>query len=137
MRYRTIDHTADFGIRVFGSDPKDLFANAAYALFDLLIDINSLKGEKTRSLTVFGKDRPDLMINWLREILFLWNGNGMLIKKAEIISLSETKLSATVFFDRYDPDRHDIKMEIKAVTYHQVQVTGKPSGWEAKVIFDI
>jgi SHS2 domain-containing protein len=137
MKYRLIDHTADFGIHVFGTDPKALFANAAYALFDMITDIGTLQGENEKKISVSGDDWPDLIIDWLREILFLWNGNEMLVKKADIISLSENNLSATVFYDRYDPDRHDIKIEIKAVTYHQVQVTAGPSGWEARVIFDI
>ena len=136
-KYRLIDHTADFGIHVAGKDPETLFANAAYALFDLITDIRILEGNNRKELTVTGADWPDLMINWLREILFLWNGKEILVKKADIISIFENKLSAAVFYDAYDPDRHAIKLEIKAVTYHQVQVTSGPSGWEGRVIFDI
>ena len=136
-RYRLIDHTADFGIQVTGEDPGALFAQAAYALFDLITDMDVLRGKNTSRLTVAGSDWADLMINWLREILFFWNGKNRLVKKADIKSIAENKLSATIYYDRYDPDRHAIKLEIKAVTYHQVQVTKRPSGWESRVIFDI
>jgi SHS2 domain-containing protein len=61
----------------------------------------------------------------------------MLVKTADILSLSENDLSATVKFDQYAPDRHIIKTEIKAVTYHQIQVISGPSGWDAKIIFDV
>jgi SHS2 domain-containing protein len=77
------------------------------------------------------------MVNWLREVLYLWNGKELLVKKASILSLSETKLTATIECDSFNPDRHVIKTEIKAVTYHQIQVTSSPHGWEAKIIFDI
>ena len=136
-KYRLIDHTADFGIQVTGKDPRALFAQAAYALFDLITDMDVLEGRHTSRLTVTGSDWADLMINWLREILFFWNGKNHLIKKTDIKSISKNKLSATIFYDRYDPDRHGIKLEIKAVTYHQVQVTSGPAGWESRVIFDI
>jgi len=136
-KYRLIDHTADFGIQVPGQDPKALFANAAYALFDLITDMDVLEGKNKKKLTVSGTDWADLMVNWLRELLFLWNGKNRLVQKAGIISISEKKLLSTIFYDRYDPDQHAIKLEIKAVTYHQIQVTSGPAGWECRVIFDI
>ena len=136
-RYRLIDHTADFGIHVFGADSKELFANAAYALFDLITDIDALKGLEACNVQVSGDDWSDLMVNWLREILFLWNGKELLVKKVQISKLSETALSADIDYDPFDPDQHEIKLEIKAVTYHQIQVSSGPQGWEAKIIFDI
>ena len=137
MRYRLIDHTADFGIHVFGTDPAELFANAAFATFDMLTEIDSLESLKTTNLRVTGDDWPDLMVNWLRELLYFWNGKELLVKKTQILALSENELSANIELDSFDPDRHEIKIEIKAVTYHQIQVNSGPEGWEAKVIFDV
>ncbi len=136
-KYQLIDHTADFGIRVFGSDSKELFCNAAWALFDVLTETEALTGNESCEITVLGDDWPDLMVNWLREVLYLWNGRERLVKSVQILSLSEKKLSAKFFFDAYAPDRHTIKTEIKAVTYHQVYVDSGPSGWEAGIIFDV
>jgi protein archease len=136
-RYQLIDHTADFGIRVFGSDAKELFSNAAWALFDVLTETEALSGNDSCMITVLGDDWSDLMVNWLREILYLWNGMEKLVKSVHILSLSEKKISAKIFFDAYAPDRHIINTEIKAVTYHQAYVESGPSGWEAGVIFDI
>ena len=137
MKYRLIDHTADFGIHVFGADPKDLFANAAQAMFDQIVTVDSLKGTGKQNLDITGDDWPDLMVNWLRELLYLWTGKAMLIKRVAIISISEHQLSAKVPFDTFDPNRHEIKNEIKAVTYHQIQVESGPAGWESKIIFDV
>ena len=135
--YRLIDHTADFGMQVFGSDSQELFSNAALALFDVITDMDVLEGRNSCNITASGEDWPDLMINWLREVLYLWNGKEMLVKSVQILSLSENNISAKIYFDAYMPDRHIIKTEIKAVTYHQIQVKSSPSGWEARVIFDI
>jgi len=136
-KYNLIDHTADFGIHVFGSDSKELFANAAWAMFDIITEIDQLKGLDSCNIEVSGYDWPDLMVNWLREVLYLWNGRELLVKSFHIISLSENNLSVRVNFDPFNSDRHIIKTEIKAVTYHQIQVNSSPSGWEAKIIFDV
>jgi SHS2 domain-containing protein len=136
-KYKLIDHTADFGIHVFGTDPVELFANAAFATFDMLTEIDSLKSLEAATIRVTGDDWPDLMVNWLRELLYFWNGKELLVKKVKILALSENKLSANVELDPFDPDRHEIKIEIKAVTYHQIQVSSGPEGWEARVIFDV
>jgi protein archease len=136
-KYELIDHTADFGIRVFGFSSRELFSNAAWALFDRLTETKAITGNDSCKITVFGDDWADLMVNWLREVLYLWNGKERLVKSVEILSLSEKKLSAKIYFDAYTPDRHIIKTEIKAVTYHQVYVKSGPFGWEAGIIFDI
>jgi SHS2 domain-containing protein len=136
-KYQLIDHTADFGIRVFGSDSRELFGNAAGALFDMLTETEALTGNDSCRITVSGDDWSDLMVNWLREVLYLWNGKERLVKSVQILSLSEKKISANIHFDAYTPTRHIIKTEIKAVTYHQAYVKRTPVGWEAGIIFDV
>jgi protein archease len=137
MKYKLIDHTADFGIHVFGSDLKDLFSNAAFAMFDQITIVKDLQPEKELKIHVTGSDWPDLMINWLRELLYLWTGKERLVGKVNIFSISEYELSATVKFDPYNSDRHVMTNDIKAVTYHQIQVNQLESGWEARIIFDV
>lgn len=138
MKYRTIDHISDFGLQIFASDLKTLFADAAHAMIDQITDINRLKGLNEYHVHVTGSDRSDLMVNWLREVLYLWTGEEKLVKRARILSLSENELSAEVMYDTYEPDRHIIKNEIKAVTYHQIQVKNLPDGrWMSQIIFDV
>ena len=132
-----MDHTADIGIQVFGADPKELFENAAWGMFDLIADIDTVRGKIHQAVDIEGDDWPDLMVNWLRELLYLWTGREMLIKSADIQSISEYKLSATVIVDPYDPERHVIKEEIKAVTYHQIDVHKGSTSWKSKIIFDV
>ena len=137
MRYRIIDHTADFGLHVFGKTARDLYENAARAMFDQIVDTDTLTGEDAADLVVAGSDRADLMINWLRELLYLWTGEGKLVKTVRVNRMSARELAATVVFDLFSPLRHEIKGEIKAVTYHQIQVFPSVKGWEARVIFDV
>ena len=136
-KYELIDHTADFGIQVFGRDCSDLFQNAAFAMFDLITEMKTLKGKSRDSVRMTGQDLPDLMVNWLRELLYLWSGRELLVQTTQIDSMSENSLSASIAFDPFDPSIHIIKNEIKAVTYHQIRVIQETKGWKANVIFDV
>ena len=140
MKYQLIDHTADFGIHVFGTDAKDLFINAASALFDQIVERGEEAGEKKCAVQVTGQDWQDLMVNWLRELLFLWAARQMMIKNTDITSICQNELKAVIEYGTYHPEYQDsnvIKNEIKAVTYHQIMVQEKPTGWESKIIFDV
>ena len=134
--YKLIDHTADCGIHVFGDDVKNLFQNAAMALVDQLVETADLLARQERRMTIEGDDWPDLMVNWLREILYLWTGEEVLVRSVQIESIAENILSSKLWVDPFSPERHKLKSEIKAVTYHQIQVFDTGNRWEAKVIFD-
>ena len=135
--YRFTDHTADFGLEIFGADPADLFVQAARALTDLVTDPKVLRGRHRRTLAVSGDDWADLMVNWLRELLYLWNGEEQLVCGVTLETLEQTRLVAKVTADAYNPHIHAIRNEIKAVTYHQIEAGPQSEGWRARVIFDI
>jgi len=137
MAYRRIDPTADCGIEVWGADIKSLFENAGLALFDLIADSDRMKPAMEYSIQVDGSDWADLMLNWLRELLYFWTGTELLVKEIDVMEIHEFQLSATIRLEPYDADRHRLNHEIKAVTYHRIQVRPSPEGWEAIVIFDV
>jgi SHS2 domain-containing protein len=137
MHYTLLDHTADLKIRITGKDPADLFKNAGLALFDLIIDPQTVTPEKEIAIRVGGADRADLMVNYLRELLYLWTGDENLINMIDIRDISESDLDARITVGRYIPGRHEIAHEIKAVTYHQIEVSRTPEGWQAMVVLDI
>ena len=137
MQYHIIDHTADIGLHAFGADPSELFATAARAMFDIMVCPDSVHAKRSLNLQVEGADWPDLMVNWLRELLYLWSGKGLLVKSVAIHDIGAHRITADVAVDTYDPSRHALGSEIKAVTYHQITVKRKLTGWEARIIFDV
>ena len=137
MPYQLIDHTADLGIKASGATLAELFETIAAAMFDQIVETRQLKGLARTRVDITGIDREDLMISWLRELLFLWNGREMLVKRIAIKTISETAVSAVVTYDPYDPQTHEILTDIKAVTYHAVRVEKSEAGWETSVIFDV
>ena len=135
--YKTIDHTADIGLHVFGADRTELFRNAAHALTDVITDLGSVVAADSLNLSVTGYDWPDLMVNWLRELLYLWTGKNLLVASVEIEQLRATRITAAVGVEPFRRERHRIRNEIKAVTYHQIDVSESLTGWEAKIILDV
>ena len=135
--YEIIDHTADLGIIIKGGNIKELFVNAANAMTDLMVKADIREKEAKRKLIVEGEDLPDLMVRWLSEILYLFNGEHILVSAMEIGSINPTRLQSKLNVVSLNKSRHEILREIKAVTYHQIGVEETPDGWEARVIFDI
>ena len=135
--YEIIDHTADLGIIVKGGNIKELFVNAANAMTDLMVKADIREKGTKRKLIVEGDDLPDLMVRWLGEILFLFNGEHIVVRAMEIDSVSPTRLQSKLNVVSLNRSRHEILREIKAVTYHQIAVEETAHGWEARVIFDI
>ncbi len=135
--YRPIDHTADLGIEVSGKSEKELYRNAGIAVHDMIADLRRVQPREVRKITVEGRDREDLLVNFLREILYLYNGEHWLLKDLTIGRMEEGRIEATLRGEAFDPSRHGLKHEIKAVTYHQAEVKETPRGWKARVIFDV
>jgi SHS2 domain-containing protein len=137
MDYSIFDHTADLGVDVSGATLEELYAGAAFALFDLLTDLSSVRAGVARAIVVSGEDPADLLINFLRELLYGWNGDGFLMKTCLIREVKPQRLSALIRGEPFDPARHRILREIKAVTYHQASVSQTAEGWVARVVFDV
>jgi len=135
--YQIIDHTADLGIIVKGPDVENLFILAAQAMTDLIVKGDIRDKTAMRDLLVEGEDFPDLMVRWLGEILYLFEGESLIVNSIEIKSISPIQLKSTLTLTSFEPKRHEVLREIKAVTYHQISVNKSDDGWEAKVIFDI
>ena len=137
LKYKLIDHTADFGIHVFGEDGKALFRNAALAMFDVMIDAAKRGACRRRTVAVEGSDWPDLMVNWLRELLYLWAGEDNILRSIDVEQLTAYRISARADMEPFQAERHTVLNDIKAVTYHQIQVGPVGDRWEARIIFDV
>ena len=136
-RYKMFDHTADLGIQVFGKTLEELFVNGAYALFDLIADLKAVRQEEVRNIAADGLDLNDLWVNYLRECLYLFHGEALLVSDCHIAAITHKHVTATLRGEFFDPARHEIRQELKAVTYHQATIQETPQGWRGKVIFDV
>ncbi|MBW2310069.1 MAG: archease [Deltaproteobacteria bacterium] len=135
--YRIIDHTADLGIIVRGPDVGGLFISAARAMIDLMVKGDLGDKRTLREVSVSSEDYPDLMVRWLGEVLYLFAGDKLIVDSIEIKELHPTQIKATLSVADFEPKRHRVLREIKAVTYHGISVRKTNGAWEARIIFDI
>ncbi len=136
--FEILDHTADLGMVVRGKDPEDLFVSAAAALTTLLVKRHDNRVAKEVPISVEGEDLTDTFIRWLGEVLYLFEGEGLILVDVSKFTLSSPKsLHSTVIAVPFDPKKDEILHDIKAVTYHQAAVNRTNNGWEATVIFDL
>lgn len=136
--FSLLDHTADLGMQVHGVDLVNLFEEAARSIIYIMMRApRAEKKTKAMKLRVDAKDLSDLMVRWLGEILYLLQGEMKVVTHVKIDSISPVHLFANLKTAPFDPNRHKIFREIKAVTYHQIDVARKNDLWEARVIFDL
>ncbi|PIP38074.1 MAG: hypothetical protein COX19_14730 [Desulfobacterales bacterium CG23_combo_of_CG06-09_8_20_14_all_51_8] len=137
--YKCFDHTADIGVEVTGRTRKVLFVNAAHALFDVMIEIKpgEASNKQQKKITVEGSDIAELLINFLRELLYLFSGEKFITDSCEIIKFTNKELQARLTGESFNSKKHLIRTEIKAVTYSGAMVEKIKTGWRARIIFDV
>lgn len=124
-------------MEVYGKTLQELFSNAGFALFDIMTDISRVKETTKKTITIEGGDLEQLMVNWLNDLLYLFDVEGLLFKGFEVQAVADNHLRALVAGECYDPDRHIIETAVKAATYHQLQVVQENNRWRAKIIIDL
>ena len=146
-KYKIFDHTADIGIEITGKTRKELFGNAVAAMFDVMVDwpsedkmlfsADEIKPLEEKRINITGNDLEDTLINFLREALYLFNGNCWLIKNCEPLELTKRSVVARLKGEPYNRLKNPLKIEIKAVTYHGLIINKSNKCWQAKVVLDV
>jgi SHS2 domain-containing protein len=136
-RFEILDHTADIGIIVYGEDLKALFENAGEAFFHLITDMKRVRRSVRRRIEIGKESLERLMVDWLSELLYLHDVEYLLFKEFKVESVGEDGLRAVVRGEPFQEGVHVIKTEVKAVTYHQIEVRKENGRWRAQIIFDL
>lgn len=135
--FETFEHTADLGMRICAADLDTLFAEAAQALFSVLVeDPATVRPAKAISGKLQEDDPALLLLDWLKQLLYLFDTDHMLFSKFEV-HVGPHGLTATAWGEPLDRSRHVLDHEVKAITYHGLHVEPVEGGWEAEVIVDI
>jgi len=136
--YGFVEHTADMGVRFCGKDMDDLFSNAAMVLRDLLVSIDSRDETPAPvAVTLTGEDPADLLVRWLGELLYLFEGDSLVTTRVTMQTLTHVELHATAWTIPFRPERHKRLQDIKAVTFHQAKIIEKDGRLEAVILFDV
>jgi SHS2 domain-containing protein len=136
-QFRILEHTADVGFEAFGATREEVFANAARALFDLIVELDTIEPREEVRVEVAGPDPASVLVNWLSEILFLHDAEGWIFREFEIRNVHDDSLSALARGEKFQRSRHQAKLLVKAITYHQLVLEKTGQGWRAQVYVDI
>lgn len=135
--YETFEHTADVGLRARAATLDDLFADIARAMFSVLVaNPAAIRPVEELSLQLSGDRLDDLLFDWLAELLYRFETRRLLLAEFEV-RVSDAGLTATVRGEPIDRNRHELDVEIKAITYHGLRVEQNNDGWLAEVIVDL
>jgi SHS2 domain-containing protein len=135
--HETFDHTADLGLRIRALDLNTLFAEAALALFAVIVDdLGVVKAVQERKVELLGDEHDYLLFDWLKELLYRFDTEHLLFSRFEA-TVTNQGLIGSAWGEPLDRDRHALTHEVKAITYHGLKVEKTAGGWLAEVIVDI
>jgi len=137
LMFEFFEHTADLGLRIqAGSFPR-LMEEAGQGLTAMIVqNPDAIRPLEQRCLTVSSDSSEYLLFDWLSELLYLFESSHWLTSRFQV-QLQNGQLSAELFGETFDPDRHHPAHEVKAITYHELSVEQQDDGWLATVIVDI
>ena len=136
-RYEQFSHTADIGVRVFGKDLKELFENAAFAMFDIIADLENISGDLLETFCLEAANNEELLITWLDELLYTFYTKKLIFFKFQVDRIDGNRMTATAYARPIDANRNRLKTEIKAATYSDLAIRDTGNGYEVEIIFDV
>ncbi len=143
-KFEVFEHTADIGLVAYGKNKKEVFLNAAKGMYEIIAGENKIP-KKYFKENFYDKikleaDNPEgLLFAWLNELLFIGESRLVILEKFKIKKLSDYQIEAEVEGTKINPPAVKIEKEVKAVTYHRLEIKkDEESGlWRAQIIFDI
>lgn len=140
-RFEFLEHTADVYIAAYGNNLKEAFENAALASFETMTETEKVEPKIEDGIKVEGYDEYALLYNWLEALLINFETTENLYSKFRIFKIEKMpngfKLSAKIWGEPFNPEKHPQKVGIKAVTYHQMEILKKPKMVTVKFVLDI
>ncbi|MHB8110271.1 MAG: archease [Syntrophorhabdaceae bacterium] len=134
MSFVVLDHDADLRLEIDGSSEQEMYENAARAIFSLITDPARVHATTRREITVGGNG--ELLINFLNELIYIWDAERFL-PNLVTVSFHENGLNATLTGEEFDPERHEILLEMKAVTYHDFSIRQEEGKYKAIIVVDV
>jgi protein archease len=134
-KYEFVEHTADVTFKAYGRDLNELFTNAAEALESTLVRLDGVEQKETATIEMTSDSYENLLYDWLAELLVRFEVERFAVKKC-IVKIAGFSLAAKCLGERIDPNKHIFNAEVKAVTYHNLQVK-KNNVYHAEITLDL
>ncbi|MFH1257169.1 MAG: archease [Candidatus Diapherotrites archaeon] len=141
MAFEWFDHQADIGVRGLGKSYEEAFAEAAHAMFSLIANLETVKADKGIEVKVKGNELDELLVNWLNELLYLKDSQGMVFKEFHVKRIYQKNgyfhIDAVALGEKIDYKKHDLKSDVKAATYSELKVEEMKGVFYAQCVVDV
>jgi SHS2 domain-containing protein len=137
FEFELLEHPSDIGVCARGANREEALIAASHGLVSVLVNPSSFKSVEERFFTASGTDEAAQVVNWLNEILFFFDTEGMVFVEFTVDSWNADAITGHAKGERFHADRHELRTAVKAATYHQFQSRPIPSGWELRVFVDV
>ncbi|MBD3207429.1 archease [Candidatus Bathyarchaeota archaeon] len=136
--YEYLEHTADVYIKATGTSLHEAFENAGKATTEVMTDIDKIKPIEHLKITIEANNLEELLYQWLEEILFRFDAEGLLISDFEVNEIEEdgSHLEGIMKGEEFDPDKHPQRLGVKAATYHMMEIE-KNGSFVLKFVLDV
>jgi len=139
--FKFLEHTADAFIEAYGNNLEEVYENAALALFEVMTDTSKIEQTLSEIVEVCAADNFELLYNWLEQFLIKFEVENKIYSKFEVEVIkkidSELFLNAKIFGEPFDHEKHPSKVEVKAITYHDMEIKEHNGLFKAKFLLDI
>ena len=139
-KFEFFDVTADVGFRAYGQDLNNAFGNAAQAMFEVMTDTSQVKPKVKREILVESEDEKALLYDWLSELLFIHDYEGLVFSQFTVTIQQKDpetfNLSAVVWGEEFNQATHEVRDEVKAVTFHLMEIVKEENRCTLQVIVD-
>lgn len=134
--YETFEHQADIGVRGFGSTVEEAYANAAAAMYSVMVEIGRVEQRESRDVRVTADDPEQLLVEWLNALLAISDIERMVFCRF-LTRIQGQTLTGTAWGEHLDQLKHEPKVEVKGATYHLVKVAGSGGRYVAQCVVDV
>ena len=136
MSFEELPHTADVKIRARAPSPETLFSEAFDALMQVMYG-KDRKGGEMREIALEADNTDTLLADFLSEVLFLSEVDGLVFSHADVNIDGGSRLHAVLDGEPFDPSRHAGGSEVKGISYSGLSITHDTNGYMLDIIFDV
>ncbi|NJD75531.1 MAG: archease [Candidatus Methanoperedens sp.] len=138
-RYRDDLATADAAFEAEGGTLEELFNDAAVAMFEIMVDTGSVSPRVTKTIDLVNEDIDGLLFDWLSELVYLKDAEGVVFSRfdVKIKKNGSYELNAVATGENINRNKHRLRSDVKAVTYHMFEVKKTGDVWSARVVLDL
>ena len=138
--FKYFDTTADIGVEVNSKNITDAYIDAALGTLNIITDIEKIQPKTVKEINIESEDEYGLLYDWITELLILLDGENFIASQYDIGITNDDKtykLQGNIIGDNYDTSIYNYKTEVKAITYHEMDIVQEEENIKIRFIVDL